>query len=274
MVRDGFTKPQLDMTRPGYMGVPINENKTAKNIEIPNDALVSAIMLGSQAGVATVDYALQLIEDMKESTQPGYIFVLAGANKEKYEKEIAEKWPTLPANVKLYVLGNQSDVQLGAIEARSNILIQRAGGLSAMETMAVTNACAEIEELKDSPCLKKTVFVHHGTETEEGPDSGISWENANRDEMAAMLHAKGIPVISTTVERFSNYSSYYVNEITKALHEPKEAPEVKLHVDPSSSAAFFVPHEPLKVDLPGSELSGNQIARPKSRSPGKGNDSE
>lgn len=285
MVREGFTKPQLDMARPGYIGVPISENKTIKNIEIPNDALVSAIMLGSQAGVATVDYALQLIEDMKDNNPPGYIFVLAGANQDKYAEQIAKKWPKLPDGVKLYVLGNQNDVQLGAIEARSNILIQRAGGLSAMETMAATSACAEIKEIKDGPCLKKTVFVHHGTETEEeGPASGISWEDANRDEMAAMLHKKGIPVISTTVERFSNYSLQYVTEISEALHKFKEALEVKVHVESpssfpasfssqssgesptsSSSPALFAPLTPLKVHVSDSELSGNEIDPPTSK---------
>lgn len=198
MVREGFTKPQLEL------------------IDVPNNAFVASIMLGSQAGIATVDYAIQLIEWAAKLQQPCHFYVMAGNKQAEYEAQVKAKFAHLPPNVMLHVLPNQTDKQLGAIKARSNLYIERAGGLCVMESMAVINVTSE---MKDSPCCHKAVMVHHSGETAEmGPTSGISWEDGNRDAMRATLEKVDVSVTSTTVKRFKD-DLFYSKDIARILFE-------------------------------------------------------
>lgn len=205
MVRSGFSEPQFEIGS-DFIKLEVQQSKSStEKITIPNNATVSTIMLGSQAGIASIDYAVNLLQssaadECKTQNREFHLFLLAGTKREEYLTKIIKKVGSIPPHIKLHVLPNQNDKQLGAIDARANIKVQRAGGLSVMEAITSAYFASKHSVFKNQ---RKVIFVHHSGLKDDKPTSGISWEDANRDEMKKELRKINIPVISTTVTHFS-----------------------------------------------------------------------
>lgn len=133
----------------------IQQDKENHIFEIPANALVKSIMLGSQADKqATLKYVQVEIEDYnnKASNEIQYLFVFCGMDKGpgsllvqlNRDLEEAQLKKILPKNLKIMSLGFQKGEAIAKIYARSDSVILRAGGLSCLEIDATASPATQI----------------------------------------------------------------------------------------------------------------------------------
>lgn len=206
------------------------ESKIPKEkVEIPRNADVNAIMLGSQASEKTLKYIDEYIENFKKSEKEHYLFVFAG----DYSLPIKENDSTklclyekvcqkiidanLPENVHIIPLENQGEKMIAKTFSIADEVLIRSGGLSSMEVEAV---CKE-------GCR---IFVH--SETEEDVDSFTSEENFNQACFKKMLpweEGNGLHIQASRRDchvKIVNTTS--INKIRKRIdQEPKDQNKIE-----------------------------------------------
>ncbi|WP_133140504.1 hypothetical protein [Legionella genomosp. 1] len=186
MVRPGFKNPDLDYSR--YFHEPCkislkNPDDSESDYSVAAHEQIATILLGSQAGNDTVKYIETLLTNGYEK-----IFVLGGHKFKKEIEEISSRYPHLSSLI-IPVSTNQDDISLTPLLTRSNLVIQRGGGVSVMEGMA----------LPHNP--EQTILVHHadnGSLDETRLTSGIRWEDCNVDRLIKALSQQGIECKKTS----------------------------------------------------------------------------
>lgn len=190
MVRPGFTDPDLDYSKFFHKSCKfylLDSDNEKQDYRITADEQIATILLGSQASNDTVKYIETLLKN-------GYqkIFVLGGHLFEKEIQEIESRYPQLPNRI-VRVSSNQTDTTLTPLLTRSNIIIQRGGGVSVMEAMAMPH----------NP--EQAILIHHTDAhadeiKEKELTSGISWEDCNVDRLVTALSQKGLRTKKTSPE--------------------------------------------------------------------------
>lgn len=185
---------QNPMVRPGFCQTDVISNKTEVTLDVQGGGSitvkagekVAAIMLGSQASVDTVKYALALAQNNFDK-----IFVFGG-QAAHIKSAFAPHLENRNDNDQIILLANQDDWHIAPIMSRSNIIIKRAGGLSVMEEMAMQHRPDQI------------VLIH--SKNENGKfTSGISWEDCNADELAKtklIVYRTTVDIIDQQLKEF------------------------------------------------------------------------
>lgn len=190
MVRAGFKNPETSLHDKWRLPTQVTVKQAPDSpIDIAANEKVASIMLGSQAGHATINYVETLLDANYDK-----IFVFGGLYKDIYEKieDIINRYPPeQQANIRNRVirLGNQDDVHMQPIMTRSNTLYIRGGGLSVMEQMAMSHH------------PDQAIFIHHKDQRSNNLTSGISWEDGNVDELISKMTDKGIYCQKTSPNR-------------------------------------------------------------------------
>ncbi len=183
MVRKGFKQEEYNNSGKFNKTCTI-QPKSAPPIEIAANEKIASIMLGSQASTATIEYIETLLECGCTK-----IFVFGGQNEHIANKidDIVKLHPEY--NERIIRLANQDDPQITSIMTRSNIVVIRGGGLSAMEQMAMPHNENQI------------ILVHHADSPDKELSSGISWEDGNTDELLEEMRAKGLRAEKVSPQR-------------------------------------------------------------------------
>ena len=174
------------------------EGKATCQRAIPGAAKVASIMLGSLGGDASAAYILPLLH---KGYAPIFVF---GAQGNRAIMEMIARLPKAQREC-IIALGHQPDTTIAPIMTRSDCVITRSGGLSAMEQMAL-------------PIIaNKLVLIHHKN-PEAGTKrltSGLPWEDANADCMIKHFESHQVKA-KKTCPRFiysALSSQYHVPEL-------------------------------------------------------------
>lgn len=192
-------------------GIDIDIGADKKStIEIPKDAEVEAIMLGSQASQKTLTYIDEYIEALKDSDKEHYLFVFTGnhfpASRESdgsmkqslYEKvcnRIKEKQPL--EKIHIIPLENQDEHMIAQTFSVADEVLIRTGGLSSMEVEAVCKeGCrifihSEVEEDRRS-------FSSEEDFEEVCFEKMLPWEEGNALHIQASRKDCSVKIVNTT----------------------------------------------------------------------------
>ncbi len=113
--------------------------------EIQNDTFVVTILLGSQpASSATLNYTKQFIQIAKTTSRKIFLFVFCAEHKVgkssllKTISNEVQSHETYPENLSVIPFSFQNDTVLAPLFHRSDIMLSRSGGGTAMELIAVS----------------------------------------------------------------------------------------------------------------------------------------
>ncbi|MCF6807570.1 hypothetical protein L3V79_04095 [Thiotrichales bacterium 19S9-12] len=173
-----------------------NKN-THQNITIDADEEIASVMLGSQASLDTIKY----IESLARLAKFKKIFVFGGQKDEisnKIDYFINENSDYLNKHsIEIIRLGHLDDTQMQPIMTRSNVIVQRGGGLSTMEQMAMNHHS------------NQKIFIHHADgNNQETLTSGILWEDGNANKLIGDLGEDKViktspPLFEKDIERLN-----------------------------------------------------------------------
>lgn len=133
------------------------QNKTVQH-DIATTSRVATVMLGSQAGPASLSYAAQFGELGFDK-----VFVCGG---DKFAEQVAKLQQQYP-QCEIIALPHQPDTAIKQLFERSDALVIRGGGLSTMERLARRSQ-------KPQQVFFHTPHNYHGTKS-----TGILWEDGN-----------------------------------------------------------------------------------------------
>ena len=184
MVRPGFQNPDLDNSSKFDKPVSIKLNGCDSPYHIHDSEKISSIMLGSQAGIDTIEYIETMLENGMDK-----VFVFGGTNENIQTgiNAILQHHPEYEG--KIIALGNQGDKEIAPLMSRSNLIVIRGGGLSVMEQLAMNHH------------QEQTVLIHHANSTKNELSSGISWEDDNVKFLITNLSQQGIQAEKTSPQR-------------------------------------------------------------------------
>lgn len=193
----GISADQLEQrfafpVHPDYLNLPKNPHslaiKTEYPVQLPPEAFVTTLMLGSQGVNAIYDYALAYLNQIEVAnpSQPHYFFIACSKNQALFDKlqTLLDSHPLHRDTAhRIIPLTMQTMDAVASLMWRSNQVIIRSGGISSIEQLA----------LAKTHLTERKLWIHSaykGQDAEGCLGHTYAWERGNAEYLMSQLGAE------------------------------------------------------------------------------------